>query len=93
MEGEKMNFSFLSKEEEQKVQQFFLSKYLVPLSFWNGKKLFRRVHSVWVASEKCAELLPKVKADSAGLMLLLELETLKPSRQGLAFLENPRMKN
>ncbi len=88
-----MNFSFLSGAEEEKIKQFFLQKHQIPFSFWSGKKLFKRVHSVWVVSEKCAELLPKVKVDSAGLMLLLELETLKPSRQGLAFLENPRMKN
>jgi hypothetical protein len=81
-----MKFAFLSPGEEKTVQQFFLEKHSIPFSFWNGKKLLKRVHSVWVLSEKAAEALQWVECDSAGLLLLLELKTLKPSKQGIAFL-------
>lgn len=78
----------MSLAELQTVQQFFLEKYAVPFSFWSDKKLLKRVHSVWVCSEKAALAREWVKADSVGIMLLLELKTLKPSKQGLAFLQN-----
>jgi hypothetical protein len=83
-----MNYSNLSGAEENSVKRFFLEKHSVPLSFWAGKKLLKKVNSVWVLSEKAAEALDWLDCDSAGLMLLLELKTLKPSKQGLAFLQN-----
>lgn len=76
----------MSSAELESVQRFFLQKRQVPLEFWNGKKLLKKVNSVWVCSSKAAEAVDWVECDSAGLMLLLELKTLKPSKQGLAFL-------
>lgn len=81
-----MNYFELSSDEEQRVKQFFLQKHQIPFSFWSDKKLLKRVHSVWVLSEKASQALDWVDCDSAGLMLLLELKSLKPSKQGLAFL-------
>ena len=78
-------FFELAAEEENRVKQFFLSKFNVSLSFWNGKKLLKKVNSVWVCSQKAFQALDWVECDSAGLLLLLELKTLKPSKQGLAF--------
>lgn len=83
-----MKHSVLSAEEENSVKQFFLQKHRIPLEFWIGKKLLKKVNSVWVCSEKAAQAIAWVECDSAGLMLLLELKTLKPSKQGLAFLKN-----
>lgn len=81
-----MKYANLSAEEEKTVKDFFLSKHKISFSFWSDKKLLKRVHSVWVLSEKAAQALHWVQADSAGLLLLLEFKTPKPSKQGLAFL-------
>lgn len=83
-----MKYSALSNEEEKKVQVFFLEKFQVPLLFWHDTVLLKRVHSVWVCSKKAAELASSIRTESVGLLLLLEFKTLKPSKQGLAFLKN-----
>ena len=78
----------MSSAELESVQQFFLQKRQVSLGFWAEKKLLKKVNSVWVCSSKAAQAIDWVECDSVGLMLLLELKTLKPSKQGLAFVQN-----
>lgn len=70
------------------MKDFFFSRFQVPLEFWTGKQLLKKVHSVWVCSEKAGSLSAVVDAESVGILLLLELNALKPSRQGLDFLKN-----
>ncbi|MFH0955373.1 MAG: hypothetical protein V1777_04690 [Candidatus Micrarchaeota archaeon] len=80
-------YSLLSESEAAAVKEFFLARHRVPVSFWDKYILCKRVNSVWVMSEGAWQTQRLVRADSAGLMLLLKLKSLKPSMQGLAFLE------
>lgn len=80
-------YSQLSESEADAVKKFFLEKHKIPVAFWDKYILCKRVNSVWVMSESAWQTQKLVHADSAGLMLLLELKSLKPSMQGLAFLE------
>jgi len=88
--GEKVNYFELSASEEKTVKEFLLQTHKVPLSFWGDKRLLKRVNSVWIVSKEANQLLHLVRCESAGLLLFLELKTLKLSRQGEAFLENTR---
>ncbi len=88
-----MKYVQLGSEEENRVKNFLLSAHQIPLSFWENKKLLKRVHSVWVLSKEASQALDFVRCDSAGLMLFLESKSLKLSKQGEAFLQNKRGQN
>gem|GEM_PF-4651868 len=71
----------LSTGEELRVKSFFESRYWIPSEYWGDKVLYKKVHSVWLCSKKAWEVQHSLRADSVGLQLLQELETLKPGKQ------------
>ncbi len=71
----------LSEEETQKVKTHFAEKFGVDDSYWSDKVLFKKVHSVWICSQKAWEVQQHVRAKSVGLMLISELATLKTGKQ------------
>ncbi|MBS3061187.1 MAG: hypothetical protein J4215_01230 [Candidatus Diapherotrites archaeon] len=73
--------SRLSVDEETQVKAFFSEKFSVADSYWSDKVLFKKVHSVWICSEKAWEVQEFLRAKSVGLMLVQELKSMKVGKQ------------
>jgi len=71
----------LSSDEESQVKSFFAENYSVSESYWSDKVLYKKVHSVWLCSKTAWQVQEHVRAKSVGLMLLIELKTLKTGKQ------------
>lgn len=71
----------LSAEEESRVKSFFAQNFNVLAPYWSDKVLYKKVHSVWLCSEKAWVVQEHLRAKSVGLMLLQEFETMKTGKQ------------
>lgn len=93
-----MKFFVLNSAERQKVESFFSARYSLPERFWEKVVLLKRVNSVWLCSGNAAELAVSFNTkgfelQSAGILVLLELKTLKESRQAVDFFSSNILKN
>ena len=85
-----MRFRELEGKEKEKVTGFFSEKYGISRPFWDTVVLLKRVNSVWLCSKEAAALANDFHAETAGLLILLELKTLKESRQATDFFSSYR---
>jgi hypothetical protein len=83
-----MKFNKLSDAEKKRVVDFFSKKYSIPNSFWLNVELLKRVNSVWLCSKLASEIANDYYTQSCGILVLLELKSLKESIQARDFFSN-----